>query len=93
MSIEIGAKAPDFTLPNEDREPVTLSEELKKGPVVLAFFPAAFSSVCTTEMCKFRDSAGELGKVTLVRATSMPERSSRGSGSVNPFSWASLTTS
>ena len=63
MSIEIGAKAPDFTLPNEDREPVTLSEELKKGPVVLAFFPAAFSSVCTVEMCKFRDSSSELGKV------------------------------
>ena len=63
MSIEIGAKAPDFTLPNEDRESVTLSDELKKGPVVLAFFPAAFSSVCTTEMCKFRDSASDLGKV------------------------------
>jgi peroxiredoxin len=31
--------------------------------VVLAFFPAAFSSVCTTEMCTFRDSAAELNKV------------------------------
>jgi len=63
MSIEVGAKAPDFTLPNQDRENVTLSEQLKNGPVVLAFFPAAFSSVCTTEMCNFRDSAGELNKV------------------------------
>ena len=63
MSIAVGAKAPDFTLPNEDREPVSLSAELKKGPVVLAFFPAAFSSVCTTEMCTFRDSAAELNKV------------------------------
>jgi glutaredoxin-dependent peroxiredoxin len=63
MSIDVGAKAPDFTLPNQDREQVTLSEQLKNGPVVLAFFPAAFSSVCTTEMCTFRDSAGELGKV------------------------------
>ena len=63
MSSEVGAKAPDFTLPNQDREPVTLSAELKKGPVVLAFFPAAFSSVCTTEMCTFRDSAAELNKV------------------------------
>ena len=43
MSIEVGAKAPEFTLPNEDREPVSLSEQLKSGPVVLAFFPAAFS--------------------------------------------------
>src|SRR5690349_20726761 len=63
MCIAVGAKAPDFTLPNEDREPVSLSAQLKKGPVVLAFFPAAFSSVCTTEMCTFRDSAAELNKV------------------------------
>jgi glutaredoxin-dependent peroxiredoxin len=63
MSIEVGAKAPDFTLPNQDLKPVTLSEELKKGPVVLAFFPAAFSSVCTKEMCTFRDAAADLAKV------------------------------
>jgi glutaredoxin-dependent peroxiredoxin len=63
MSIDVGAKAPDFELPNEDREPVKLSEQLKSGPVVLAFFPAAFSGVCTTEMCKFRDSASELNMV------------------------------
>jgi peroxiredoxin len=63
MAVEIGAQAPDFTLPNQDREPVTLSQQLKSGPVVLAFFPAAFSSVCSTEMCTFRDSATELNKV------------------------------
>jgi peroxiredoxin len=60
MSIDVGAKAPDFTLMNQDRQPVTLSEQLKSGPVVLAFFPAAFSSVCTNEMCTFRDSATDL---------------------------------
>ena len=49
MAADVGAKAPDFTLMNENREPVTLSEELKKGPVVLAFMPAAFSGTCTTE--------------------------------------------
>ena len=64
MAVDVGAKAPDFTLPNQDREPVTLSERLKKGPVVLAFFPAAFSSVCTAEMCRFRDSASELNRVS-----------------------------
>ena len=63
MSVDVGTTAPDFTLPNQDREPVTLSDQLKKGPVVLAFFPAAFSSVCTTEMCTFRDSSSELNKV------------------------------
>jgi len=63
MSVEVGAKAPDFTLPNQDREPVTLGEQLEGGPVVLAFFPAAFSSVCATEMCTFRDSAAALNAV------------------------------
>ena len=61
MPIEIGSKAPDFTLVNQDRQPVTLSTALQNGPVVLAFFPAAFSSVCQNEMCTFRDSMAELG--------------------------------
>ena len=64
MAVETGEKAPDFTLPDQDRQPVTLSERLVKGPVVLAFFPAAFSGTCTTEMCTFRDSMGELKKVS-----------------------------
>ena len=63
MSVEVGAKAPDFTLPNQDREPVTLSDQLKSGPVVLAFFPAAFSGTCQKEMCTFRDSASSLNSV------------------------------
>lgn len=63
MSVDVGAKAPEFTLTNQDRQPVTLSEELSKGPVVLAFFPGAFSGACTKEMCTFRDSTGDLDKV------------------------------
>jgi peroxiredoxin len=61
MSIDVGTKAPDFTLTNQDREPVTLSSQ-KGRPVVLAFFPAAFSSVCTKELCTFRDSLAQLNK-------------------------------
>lgn len=60
MAVDVGSKAPDFTLMNQDRQPVTLSAERGK-PVVLAFFPAAFSSVCTTELCTFRDSLAKLG--------------------------------
>jgi peroxiredoxin len=56
MPADVGAKAPDFTLVNQHRERVTLSDELKKGTVVLAFFPGAFSGTCTKEMCNFRDS-------------------------------------
>ena len=60
MPVAVGSKAPDFTLTNQDREPVTLSQ-LRGTPVVLAFFPAAFSSVCAKEMCTFRDSIAQLG--------------------------------
>jgi glutaredoxin-dependent peroxiredoxin len=61
MSVDVGSKAPDFTLTNQDRQPVTLSGQRGK-PVVLAFFPAAFSSVCTKEMCTFRDSLAKLAE-------------------------------
>src|SRR5687768_3185135 len=56
MAVDVGAKAPDFTLHNQDHQPVTLSEVVKKGPVVLAFLPGAFSGTCTAELCNFRDS-------------------------------------
>lgn len=56
MSIDVGAKAPDFALSNQDHQTVRLSDELKKGPVVLAFLPGAFSSVCTQELCTFRET-------------------------------------
>jgi glutaredoxin-dependent peroxiredoxin len=59
MSVDVGSKAPDFTLTNEERQPVTLSRQRGK-PVVLAFFPAAFSSVCQKELCTFRDSMARL---------------------------------
>src|SRR5437867_216506 len=61
MSVDFGSTAPDFTLTSQDRQPVTLSAQRGK-PVVLAFFPAAFSSVCAKEMCTFRDSIARLGK-------------------------------
>ena len=60
MPADVGSQAPDFTLPNQDRHPITLREETSRGPVVLAFFPAAFSSVCTKELCTFRDQLGPL---------------------------------
>jgi len=62
MSVDVGSKAPDFTLTNQDRQPVKLSDQRGK-PVVLAFFPAAFSSVCTKELCTFRDSMAQLNAI------------------------------
>src|SRR5919197_3305462 len=61
MPVDVGSPAPDFTLTNQERQPVTLSAQ-RGNPVVLAFFPAAFSSVCTKELCTFRDSLAKLNQ-------------------------------
>lgn len=60
MSVDVGTTAPDFTLMNQDRQPVNLKAQLANGPVVLAFVPAAFSPTCHKEFCTFRDSIAEL---------------------------------
>ena len=57
--IKVGDKAPDFTLPDINMKPRKLKEFLGKK-VVLAFFVGAFTSVCTKEMCAFRDSMARL---------------------------------
>ena len=53
----VGSPAPDFTLPATSGSPVTLSE-LRGKKVLLAFFPLAFTSVCTTELCAFSEDYG-----------------------------------
>jgi peroxiredoxin len=53
--LEVGSQAPDFTLLEAPGKNVTLSEEIQKGPVVLVFYPADFTSVCQEELCRFRD--------------------------------------
>ena len=58
-SIEIGQDAPDFELPDTDMNTHKLSDYRGKS-LILAFFPAAESPVCTLEMCKFRDSLADL---------------------------------
>lgn len=42
-ALKVGEKAPDFTLPDTDGKPVTLSKLLERGPVLLAFFTKAFT--------------------------------------------------
>ena len=58
MALKVGDKAPDFTLFNQDGEPVSLSSFKGKNVVVL-FFPAANTGACTSEMCTFRDELKE----------------------------------
>lgn len=55
MSVAVGTKAPAFTLPSKPGNPVDLSQTLGHQKTVILFFPLAFSSVCTEEMCHFRD--------------------------------------
>lgn len=62
MAIDVGTQAPDFTLIDQENKPHSLSSH-KGRNVVLAFFPAAFSGVCDTEMCHFRDSLAELNSM------------------------------
>jgi peroxiredoxin len=57
--VSVGEAAPDFTLMAHDRTMVTLSDFSGKR-AVLAFFPAAFTGVCTTELCTFTDSMSRL---------------------------------
>jgi peroxiredoxin len=55
MAIQIGQQAPDFSLYNTQKEKINLSE-LKGQNVVILFFPLAFTSVCTAELCSVRDN-------------------------------------
>jgi peroxiredoxin len=60
--VTVGDIAPAFTLTATDKSQVSLSDHAGKR-VVLAFYPAAFTGVCTTEMCTFQDSMTQLNDV------------------------------
>ena len=57
-----GDAAPDFTLPDADGKPVSLSE-FRGRRVIVYFYPAASTPGCTTEACDFRDSLADLNEV------------------------------
>jgi thioredoxin-dependent peroxiredoxin len=63
--MDVNEKAPDFTLPDQNGEPVTLSA-LKGKPIVLFFYPRANTPGCTVEACGFRDNYGKLTRAGLV---------------------------
>ncbi len=54
----IGQQAPDFTLPSTAGKDITLSSYRGKENVLIAFFPAAFTGVCTAEMCALSEDYG-----------------------------------
>jgi glutaredoxin-dependent peroxiredoxin len=62
-ALDVGVKAPDFTLPSTVGDKFTLSQHFGKENVVLSFYVFDFSPVCTKEMCSFRDGLVDLEKL------------------------------
>ncbi|MBM4169515.1 MAG: redoxin domain-containing protein [Ignavibacteria bacterium] len=62
MAIRVGDKAPDFTLFDTEKQSKSLKDFAGKTTVV-AFFPGAFTGVCTKEMCAFRDSLARFNEL------------------------------
>ena len=60
LTVKIGDKAPNFTLPSQMGDNVTLSEYLGKKSIVLYFYPKDETAGCTKEACTFRDNYEEL---------------------------------
>jgi peroxiredoxin len=74
MPIPVGSKAPAFTLFNTDRKQISLSDFAGKT-LVLQFFPAAFTSVCTEQLCSSRDELSfynDIGAAVLGISVDMP---------------------
>ena len=72
--MDINQKAPDFTLPDQNGEPVTLSA-LKGKPIVLFFYPRADTPGCTIEACGFRDQYSQLTRAGLTVLGISPDTS------------------
>jgi len=58
MALSVGQQAPDFELPDQNGDPVKLSDYRGK-PVALVFFAFTFSGICEGELCSIRDDFGE----------------------------------
>lgn len=57
--VVVGTSAPDFTLPDLNRNPVSLSDFHGRRAVLLVFYPFAFSGICTGELSEVRDHLGD----------------------------------
>jgi len=76
MTLNVGDTAPDFTTPDQDGTPVTLSA-LRGKPVVLYFYPKADTPGCTTQACGVRDHRADYTKLGATVLESRPTQSSR----------------
>lgn len=76
--LPVGAKAPEFTLPDQNGRPVMLSELLARGPVVINFYRGRWCPFCVTELETYRDLLGEIeeAEATLVAISPQAVRQS-----------------
>lgn len=68
-----GERAPEFTLPDQEGREVSLTSLLRRGALVLYFYPADFTPGCTREACALRDLHSEIQKVGLTVAGVSPQ--------------------
>ena len=71
--LSVGARAPEFTLPDQDERDVSLTSLLNRGPLILYFYPADFTTGCTREACSVRDLHDEIGRTGLTVAGVSPQ--------------------
>ena len=71
--LAIGARAPEFTLQDQDGRNLSLSNLLRRGSLILYFYPADFTPGCTREACLIRDLHSEIGQAGLEVAGVSPQ--------------------
>ena len=72
--LPLGGRAPEFTLPDQDEQSVSLSNLLRRGPLLLYFYPADFTPGCTREACMMRDLHEEIDQAGLNLAGVSPQK-------------------
>ena len=71
--LDTNDKAPEFTLPDQNRHDISLSGLIKDGPAILYFYPADFTPGCTREACSIRDLHKELTRAGITVAGVSPQ--------------------
>lgn len=72
--LPLGGRAPEFTLPDQDEQSVSLSNLLRRGPLILYFYPADFTPGCTRQACMLRDLHPEIDQAGLNVAGVSPQK-------------------
>src|SRR5580704_5998219 len=75
--LEVGTRAPEFTLPDQDGRDTSLSTLLNRGTLILYFYPADFTFGCTRQACAIRDLYPEINRSGLTVAGISPQQPQR----------------